>query len=281
MRRIITFGLLSCAILLIIYGYHFVALTDKHFHLIFCNVGQGDGILIRSSTGRTVIIDGGPHENSLTDCLSRHLPLWQRQIDAVYLTHPDADHLAGLIQVVRTYNVKYFGTSKAPKTTEVYKELMNVLQEKGIPVEWVFRGDKMLVKDGLSITTQWPTKDFINNPSDETNDYSLVQLVKYGNFSALLTGDIPSIYLNSIMPTIDRLDVFKPPHHGSKTGMDEFTLQYVVPSFAVLSFGYHNRYHHPSPEILSLLKNANIPYKDTLKGDIEIVSDGKKWWLKN
>ena len=119
MRRIITFGLLSCAILLIIYGYHFVALTDKHFHLIFCNVGQGDGILIRSSTGRTVIIDGGPHENSLTDCLSRHLPLWQRQIDAVYLTHPDADHLAGLIQVVRTYNVKYLGTTKAPKTIRI------------------------------------------------------------------------------------------------------------------------------------------------------------------
>ena len=281
MRRTFIFGLISCAILVIIYGYHLVSYSDNKFHLIFCDVGQGDGILIRSSTGKTVIVDGGPHENSLTSCLSRHLPLWQRDIDAVYLTHPDADHLTGLIQVVKTYNVKYFGTSQAPKATEVYKELMDSLKEKGIPVDWVFRGDRVVMKDGFEMDMMWPTKEFINNPSQETNDYSLVHLLKFGNFRALLTGDIPSVYLNSVMPTLDRLDVFKPPHHGSKTGMDEFTLQHIVPKFAVLSFGYHNRYHHPSPEVLSLLKSANIPYKDTLKGDIEIVSDGKKWWLKN
>ncbi len=105
--------------------------------------------------------------------------------------------------------------------------------------------------------------------------------MSYGNFDALLTGDLPSTYLNSIMPLIHKLDVFKPPHHGSKTGVDEFTFQHLVPKFAVLSFGYHNRYHHPAPQVLEILKKFHIDYKDTLKGDVEVISDGKKWRIIN
>ncbi len=281
MRQTFLFLLISLVFLAFLGVYHLTRFSDNKFHLIFCNVGQGDGILLRTPTGIDVIVDGGPRENSMTDCLTRHLPFWDRDIEAMYMTHPDADHLTGLIQVVKTYNVKYFGTSQAPKGTEVYKELMRSLEKKGIAVDWVFRKDKMQTKDGLQMVTQWPTHEFINGKSTETNDYSLVQTVTYGSFKALLTGDIPSVYLNSIMPTVDRLDVFKPPHHGSKTGLDEFTFQHLVPKFAVLSYGYHNRYHHPSPEVLDILNKFKIPFKDTLNGDVEIISDGKSWSVRN
>ena len=265
--------------LAILYGYHLILFSDNKFHLIFCNVGQGDGILIRTPKGKDIIVDGGPSENSLTDCLSRHLPFWDREIDIVYMTHPDADHLTGLIGVVKTYNVKYFGTPKAKKATGVYDELMSVLADKKIPVDWLEKGDAIKSKDGLLMQILWPTKEFLEVDHPDSNDYSLVQLVKYGNFQALLTGDVPSVYLNSIMPTLGLLDVFKPPHHGSKTGIDEFTFQHNVPQFAVISAGVKNRYHHPSTEVLKLLEKAGIPYKDTMKGDIEIVSDGTKWWI--
>lgn len=280
MRRILTFLLLSLAFLAIFSVYHLVKYSDNKFHLIFCDVGQGDGILMRSPKGIDIVIDGGPKENSMTDCLSRHLPFWDRKIEAVFMTHPDADHLTGLIGVTKSYNVSFFGTSKAPKDTGVYQELMTILKEEKIPVHYVLAGDILKSPDGILMSTYWPTSAFLNQKSTETNDYSLVQLVRYRNFSALLDGDIPSTYLNSIMPLIDKLDVFKPPHHGSKTGVDEFTFQHLVPSLAVLSFGYHNRYHHPAPEVVSLIQKYNIPTKNTLKGDVEIISDGVKWWVK-
>ena len=280
MRRILLFGLLSIAFLCVLGAYHLIQFSDNKFHLIFCNVGQGDGILLRTPKGKDIIIDGGPKENSLTDCLSRHLPFWDRNIDVIYLSHPDADHLTGLIGVIKSYNVGYFGTPNTQKGTEVFKELMGLLEKKKIKKHFVLLGDGLKTKDGVTISTYWPTSGFVDLKNEETNDYSLVQMVKYGEFRALLTGDIPSIYLNSIMPQIDSIDVFKPPHHGSKTGIDEFTFQHIVPRYAVLSYGYHNRYHHPSPDVLSILKKYNIPYKDTLKGDVEILSDGQKWSVK-
>jgi len=280
MRRILLFGLLSIAFLCVLGAYHLIQFSDNKFHLIFCNVGQGDGILIRTPQGRDIIIDGGLYENSMTDCLSRHLPFWDRTIEVIYLTHPDADHLTGLIGVLKSYNVGYFGTPDAPKGTEVYKELMGLLDEKKITKHSILLGDGLKTKDGVTVSTYWPTSGFVDLKSEETNDYSLVQMVKYGKFHSLLTGDIPSTYLNSIMPQINYIDVFKPPHHGSKTGIDGFTFQHIVPRYAVLSYGYHNRYHHPSPDVLSILKKYNIPYKDTLKGDVEILSDGQKWSVK-
>jgi competence protein ComEC len=75
-------------------------------------------------------------------------------------------------------------------------------------------------------------------------------------------------------------DVFKNPHHGSKTGVDEFTFQHTKPKLAVLSVGAKNRYGHPSPEVIQILKENNIPYIDTKSGDVEVISDGVKWWVK-
>lgn len=281
MRRILLFLLLSMAYLIIFSGYHLAKYSDNKFHLIFCNVGQGDGILMRTPKGVDIVVDGGPQENSMTKCLARHLPFWDRKIEAVFMTHPDADHLTGLVGIVKSYNVSFFGTSKAPKDTAVYEELMSLLAKDNIPVHYVFAGDVLKTKDGFDLKTFWPTPQFLNQKSSDTNDYSLVQEVDYGKFRALLTGDIPATYLNSIMPQLIYLDVIKPPHHGSKTGVDEFTFQHLVPRLAVLSYGYHNRYHHPSPQVIQILKTLNISYKDTLKGDVEVVSDGTKWWIVN
>ena len=281
MRRIAVICLISMCFLLFLSAYHLISYSDNNFRLIFCVVGQGDGILIRTKTGIDIIIDGGPKENSMTKCLGRHLPFWDRTIEAVFMTHPDMDHLTGLIGVAKTYNINFFGTSKAPKDTEVYKELVSILEGKKVKIENAFRGDQLKTNDGLVMKVEWPTMAFINNPSKETNDYSLVHLLEFGKFRALLTGDIPSVYLNSIMPTVGSVDIFKPPHHGSRTGLDEFTFQHGVPSLAVISAGKNNRYGHPHKEVIQVLDQYKIPYKYTFEGDVEVISDGAKWWLKN
>lgn len=280
MRRNFSFLLISVVFLGILTLYHSITLSDKNFHIIFCDVGQGDGILIKTPSGQDIVVDGGPSDNSMVDCLSRNLPFWDREIDVVYMTHPDADHLTGLVEIIRTYNVKYFGMSNAPKSTEVYKELLRVLQRKKIPTDLVVRGDRVSTKEGFKMETLWPSVQFSNSKSEETNDYSLVQYVTYKKFTALLTGDVTSVYLNSLMSTIGQIDIFKSPHHGSKTGVDEFTFQHTKPKLAVISVGAKNRYGHPSQEVLKVLKQNNIPYKDTRLGDVEIISDGVKWWVK-
>lgn len=279
MRKIVFSVLISVISLAGLVFYQSLKFSDNRLHVIFCDVGQGDGILIRTPKGEDIIIDGGPN-SSMLGCLSRHLPLWDRTIEVMYLTHPDADHLTGLISVIKTYNIKYFGTSDAPKETLVFEELNSQLREHKITKHFVFRGDAIKTPDGFSMKTFWPTSEFINLKSSDANDYSLTQLVEFGNFKMLLTGDLPFQILNSLMPEIKSLNVFKSPHHGSKTGVNEFTFQHVVPRLAVLSFGYNNRYRHPAPQVLGLLKKYNIPTRDTLKGDVEIVSDGKTWSIK-
>lgn len=272
--------MISLAFLICLYGYQLIKFSDNKLHITFCDVGQGDGIHIRTPEGEDILIDGGP-DSKVLNCLEKHMPFWDRQIEAVYMTHPDADHLTGLIYVIKSYKVIYFGTSKAPKSTAAFDELHKVLDQKNIKVNYLYKGDSLKTKSGLKMNILWPTHEFAQNPSEDTNDYSLVQFFQFGDFTALFTGDVPHVYLNSIMPGIKSLDLFKPPHHGSKTGVDEFTFQHIIPKFAVISSGRENRYGHPNKEVLDILQGLKIRYKNTAdEGDIEIVSDGEKWYVK-
>jgi competence protein ComEC len=278
-RKIIFFVLLSAITLAGLFIYQSIKFSDNKLHIIFCDIGQGDGILIRTPKGDDIIVDGGP-DSSILNCLSRHLPLWDRTIEVMYLTHPDSDHLTGLIPIIKTYNVKYFGTSDAPKGTLVFEELNRQLLLHKITKHFVFRGDAIKTPDGFMMTTFWPTTEFIRSGGNaDVNYYSLIQEISYGKFHVLLDGDSPYQVLDPVMNSIESLDVFKPPHHGSKTGIDELTFAHLVPRLAVLSYGRNNRYHHPAPQVLELLKKFKIPYKDTLKGDVEIISDGNSWWV--
>lgn len=127
MRKYILFLLISSAVLIGLFFYQTIEFSDKKLHLVFCDIGQGDAIYIRTPDGDDILIDGGPNEKVL-DCLASNMPIWDRKIEAIYLTHPDADHLTGLISVVNNYEVDYFGTSDAPKSTGVFKELNNALE---------------------------------------------------------------------------------------------------------------------------------------------------------
>ena len=282
-------------------------LPDNNLHIISCDVGQGDATLITYKFSQ-MLVDGGPG-NKVLDCLSKYMPFWDRTIEMVMLTHPQDDHLAGLIPVIQRYRVEYFVTGKGGNTTAGYHELLSQLKEKvdccQLKVLNLYTGDQINV-GGIRGEIIWPQREWVvENLADtdvdgrevafangvvlgaksvrDPNDYSLMVRVNKGSVSFLGTGDGDST-LDPLLLASNRLSpvtILKYPHHGSKTGATKEFLQAVQPQLAVISVGAKNRYGHPAPETLDLLNILKIPYLRTdLSGDVEVITDGEKWWAK-
>ena len=228
----------------------FSSLPDGKLRIIFCDVGQGDGIYVRFPDGRDMIVDGGPGKKIL-GCLGRHMPFWDRTIDVVILTHPEADHVNGLLAVLSRFRVPYLVRSDIENTTDGFTSLIQLMKEKKVAEKLVMAGAKIDV-GGAALTVLWPTATQIalmkpvnnvtmqqcNNASQtpcpsvlgvttssNLNDGSVVVYLSYGSFDALLLGDADSHVdkgLTSEIPNDpDGLEVLKVPHHGSRTGMTD------------------------------------------------------------
>jgi len=273
-----------------IFSYQFAKFNDNKLHLVFCDVGQGDAIFIRTSTGANILIDGGP-DDSVLNCLSKHMPFWDKKIQAIILTHPHADHFTGLISVVKRYNVMSYDTENVKNPGFGTKILQDNLAVKNLSAKYLQKGDRLTNQSNFSLLTLWPSADFIENSTGNSlpeaknldlNGFSVIELLSYGNFKALLTGDAGVMIEERIAKEAGRVNVLKVPHHGSKTGMSDYFLKEIAPSLAIISVGAKNLYGHPSRDALTLLKNNNIKFLRTDKdGEVEIVSDGKTWQLIN
>ena len=245
---------------------------DKNLHLVACDVGQGDAILIIYGNTQ-ILIDGGPN-NKVLDCLGKHVPFWDREIEMVILTHPDSDHYTGLIGVVKRYKIGNFLYNGLSAGTESYEVLEKEVGGEGIKGVIAKKGTGVRVgKMYLDILSPEEAKK-----EAESNDNSLVIDLKYGSFEAILAGDAPKEVLNAISVKVP-LDYLKLSHHGSKTGTDAFTLDNFMPKLAIISVGKNN-YGHPNKEVLNLLKERSIKTLRTDEtGNIEITSDGKSWGI--
>lgn len=256
--------------------------NDNKLHLIICNVGQGDGILIRTPDGEDILIDGGP-DNKILDCLSRNMPFWDKTIEAVFLTHPHADHLTGLIYVMDSYEIKDFYTEEVESKSQIYLALRKKIKEKNIVFHDIKTGDRLSEPSGVVLETLWPEMSALTNydatdANLDLNGFSLIEVLKYKNFKALLTGDAGVLTEDKIAQTAGKITVLKVPHHGSKTGMSDNFLSEISPDLAVISVGLKNRYHHPSIVSLELLKNHNIRMLRTDRnGEVDITTDGVSW----
>lgn len=263
-----------------LFFFDYATFFDERLHVIFCDVGQGEAIFIRTPQGVDILVDGGPNE-AVLGCLSSHMPFWDREIELVFLTHPHTDHFVGLSSVFKQYNVTSFSTVEENQSTGELSRFKKVLAERGIKPRFIERGDVFKLSDGVKIETLWPTREYIlkgerEGESDESS-LSLVQKISYKDFTLLLTGDISSALLNPLIDRVGEFDVLKVPHHGSKTGLDEATFARFKPSLAVISVGKKNRYGHPSSLVLELLKKKGIEIARTDQdGEIEVITDGKQ-----
>lgn len=281
MKKYVIYLSLSLFFLLGIFLHQGLSFKDENLHLVVCDVGQGDAIYIKTPSGKDVLVDGGENDKVL-DCLTKHMPFWDRTIELMILTHPDADHVTGLVPVLQRYTVLHFVTSKTSKETGIYKKFMQALREEGLTPKYVFLSDKIDFEDGLSSDIYWPTEASLNefrSPSD-INELSVIQVLTYGNFKALLTGDAGVKVQDRLVTSLSGIDVLKVPHHGSKTGMSDYYLSMLKPSLAIISVGKSNRYGHPTGFILDLLAKYSIKTLRTDKnGEVEIVSNGKDYWI--
>lgn len=241
----------------------------------FLDVGQGDAVLIRTPGGRNVLIDGGQNDVVLSR-LDEHMNHFDRSLDVVIATHGDADHVTGLISVLRKYDIGHIIRSPADAETNLFGDFLSHVEEEKALVHIGIRGDVLDFGDGVKLRVLHPSKNMPRGT--DTNDASVSVVLEYGEHTFLLTGDLSARYepklIGAHLPK--GVTVFKAGHHGSKTSSGETLLGYIKPEYAIISAGKDNRYGHPHEEALERLsKHAKETLSTTDKGTITFESDGR------
>jgi len=249
--------------------------------VVFLDIGQGDSIYIESPSGVQVLIDGGPNGAVLQE-LGSVMGFFDRDIDLVIATHPDKDHIAGLVEVFERYQVDSFGSSTVENPT-VYEEALRkaVKEEPGLLEIPLVRGERVDLGDGVILEILFPDRVVSGIGS---NTGSVVSRLTYGNTSFLLTGDTPILIEEFLVRECReclRSTVLQGGHHGSKTSTGDLFLKAVSPEVVVFSAGKDNRYGHPAEEVVDRVKKTGAAIFGTYDlGQIFFVSDGERVWTK-
>jgi competence protein ComEC len=261
----------------------------KFLEVNFFDVGQGDAIFIETPLGYQILIDGGP-DSAILEKLGKEMPFWDRTIDLIILTHPEHDHIAGLIEVLKTYKVEQILWTGVKRDTREYKKWLELIQEEStkqgakITIARAPQEINLQGSDPCNLQILWPVKNLEGQEVKNTNNTSVIARLVFGENSFLFTGDAyksverklikAGIFLDS--------DVLKVGHHGSKTSSSKEFISAVSPEIAVIQCGKDNRYGHPYQETLACLEEYDIKILRTdLDGDIKIISDGINYAISN
>lgn len=243
-------------------------------HVDYLDVGQGDATLITTPEGIVVLIDGG-RDSAVLRSLGRVQPYFDRTIDLVIATHPDSDHVGGLIDVLKRYNVDRILMTENNHDTPASAMYRQLVAAEGAEVMYARRGMTFGLGASTTLEVLWPETD----PTElESNTSSIVVKLTYGDTSFIMTGDAPKNIEEYLVLTYGEhlnADVLKVGHHGSRTSSSELFVDEVDPSLAIISAGKDNRYGHPHVEVTDLLFNNGIKTHNTAEeGTISMRSDG-------
>lgn len=241
------------------------------------DIGQGDSIFIKTPGNYKILIDGGP-TNKVLDYLNQDLGLNDRSLDLLVLTHPQNDHMFGLIEVVKQFRVKNVLVSGVANTTASFKLWQNTLDNAHLQPKIAHQGQTINLADQVRLQILWP-KETKPQVSD-LNQAAVVMKVSYGNFDMLLTADADQV-VQPYTSMTTHVEVLKVPHHGSKTALREDFLRSLNPDVSVISVGAKNNYGHPNQFLLGLLqKYSKKIFRTDQNGTVEFVSDGVKWYTQ-
>jgi competence protein ComEC len=273
-KQKIIFLIVLFVMTVIVWIFVFFQENGKFLRVEFFDVGQGDAEFIETPRKQQVLIDGGP-DMSVLEKLGKAIPFYDRYIDLVILTHPEADHINGLIEVLKRYDVGAVITAGIIRDTQEYKKWINLLQEKNIPVFIAKVGGIIDLGNNININILYPFEDLAGKKIPDTNNSSVVSKLVYGDFEVLFTGDIEKSTENKLVSAGINLnsDILKIAHHGSKTSTTEGFLKAVDALLAIIEVGGNNQYGHPHKEVLERLRNIDI-LQTGIDGDIKILSDG-------
>lgn len=221
----------------------------------FIDVGQGDSVLLLSG-GQAVLIDAGTAESGAA--VVRYLEeLGVTELYGAVATHPHADHIGGMAQVIEAFPIEHFYLGPETQNTATYSGMLDALEEAGVQPVIPADGDELVFDSGASLTFLGPADDV---PKNNLNDRSLITLFRAGDQDVLFMGDAESAAEESLLAHHPALtcDVLKVGHHGAATSSSEEFLQAVRPSTAVISCGVDNDYGHPSDQTLQNLSLAGV-----------------------
>ncbi len=246
----------------------------------FLNIGQGDAIFIEAPSGKQMMIDGGPGRSVLSE-LGRMMPFYDRSIDMLLVSNPDKDHMAGFIDVLKSYRVESVVEPGTEPATEVYRVFEEAIRNE--------HAEKVLARRGMRINLGAETYFDILFPDRdvsqvETNTGSIVGKLVYKNFCIIFPGDAPDEtekYVTVLGAEDLDCDVLKAGHHGSRTSSSDALLKAVSPKVAIISAGKDNKYGHPHQEVLDRFAKHSVQVFGTYdSGRITIVSDGNSFTIK-
>jgi competence protein ComEC len=270
-------------VLLVLAVYAWRGLPDGRLHVIFLDVGQGDAIFVRTPSGRQLLVDGGPNGTVLLSRLGGVMPFWDRSIDLVVLTHPDADHLTGLIPLLERYRVErvIFRPVEEEQATEAYRYWLQLLEAEGAAIYTGEAGLQLTLDTGLAMEVLHPGPEPVRGNKDDINNNSVVTRLSYGQVAVLLPGDIGAEAESELIArkVLLRSTVLKLPHHGSCSSTSPQFLEAVSPQVVVISVGADNRFGHPCAGVLERLEGTPL-YRTDENGTVEIISDGTRVWVK-
>ncbi len=250
--------------------------TEAGLLVSFLDVGQGDSLFLRSPSGKTMLVDGGP-DGSFPVIDGYLTKLGVVGLDVVVASHLHADHIGGLIQVVDTYPVGDFYYPPFIPTSETYNNLLSALEESQATVHQPYAGIDTLIPwdDAAEVRILSPYETVYS----DFNDTSYIIRISYGNTAVLLTGDATELAeklaLKAQPNQYFRADVLKIAHHGSSDATYEAFLDAVSPAIAVISCGRNNDYGHPHDSLLDRLIERGITvYRTDEDGTVTLLLDG-------
>jgi len=249
----------------------------QFLEVIFFDIGQGDSIFIKTPGNYQILIDGGP-TNVILDKLGKEMDFWNRRIDLIILTHPEHDHVAGLIEVLKRYEVENIVWTGILKDTAEYKEWVKLIEDEDSNIKIVQAGQRIITPD-LFFQILYPLENLKGQDVKNTNNTSIINRLVFNNTSFLFLGDAYKSVERKLVNNGTYLDsdILKIGHHGSKTSTSKELLESTNPQIAVISAGKDNRYGHPHEQVLEILNDYGIRVLRTDEiGDIKIISDGDK-----
>ncbi|MFT4415333.1 MBL fold metallo-hydrolase [Fredinandcohnia humi] len=246
---------------------------SKELKAHFIDVGQGDSSLIITPNGKTILIDGGK-DSAGEKVVSYLKQVGVSTIDLLVSTHPDADHIGGLEDVLNNFTVKKILDSGKTHTSLTYLDYLALIDAKNIPFEVAKEGSSISLDNAVQIKV-------LNSASgtEDNNESSVVLKITYGEIDFLYTGDAEVEQEAEMVAKYDvEAEVLKVGHHGSDTSTSQAFVNEVKPKVSILSYGKDNTYGHPVSTVVNRLKaiGSNL-YSTAVSGDIKVTTNGKTY----
>lgn len=256
------------------------AVSSNSMEVHFLDVGQADCILIKTPDA-AMLVDAGKNEDGV-NVVSYIQQQGITKLDYVIGTHPHEDHIGGLDDVIRSFDIGEVILPGKTHTSQTYMDVLKTVQEKGLQITQAEAGQEYRLGDAeFKILSPKKGVDY----GDNLNNWSVGIKLVNGNNSLVMTGDAESVTEKDILTTgIDlKADAWKAGHHGSNTSNTDELLQAINPKYTVISCGANNQYGHPDLEILQRFEAQNIDiFRSDEQGTIIAVSDGNNitWNVK-